>query len=114
MKIKPNKEEMNFLLKFQAFSGLNNKDAIKFFKALMKIVYMDYVENEETVIPFLGSMALEYLGDYEENGALVENIKINLVLNKYLSKSIGQYEDGDVSLIEKEMEWQIKKELKQG
>lgn len=100
------KESRRIIKNIERYTGIPEANVRKVFKVLLNEIACDYHDNKEhTIIPCIGKISLEYNGDIveKENGIATKKAKldINFSPDEWLSKTVGQLEDGVVTDIEK-------------
>lgn len=76
-----------------ANGSLNTTEVNDFFKSLMKIVLLNFAENESTEIPYFGKISVIYKGDICGVNGRVADVDVKFEPSDYFVKNIGQLID---------------------
>lgn len=98
MKVTNNEKET--LEKVHLISGVRKDDVRLVFEALFSLVVMNYMEEETTLLPFLGDLVVEKKGDEYENDKKKALLDAYLVPGYNLIRNIGQVADGEETDVE--------------
>ena len=99
MKLSTNEREI--INKISIISGLKIETIRNVFESLASVTIMDYIEGNVVYVPFLGNFTINHIKDIKKNNRKEAIININFKPNPYISRNIGQINDGDESDIEK-------------
>lgn len=87
--------------KMYLFSGENKNLIRTFFESLISIIMLDYMEGEETNIPFFGTIKIEYEKDEIIDGEKEAKVSLDFTPDPTLLKNVGQINDGEESDVKK-------------
>lgn len=109
--MKLNNEGKDTVERLHLLSGLGKEDSRNFFESLLTLIILDYLEGEETYLPFIGRVKVHYKGDRYEGDVKRAILDIDFQPDDMLIKNIGQIEDGDSSDIEEVFEKRLRNAL---
>jgi hypothetical protein len=88
------KEEREALNKLHLIFGKPFVETREFLESLGIYAVFQYLEGNDIVIPYLGKISLTYKGDVLEKKGKKAVVQTTLALDDFLTKCIGQIEDG--------------------
>ena len=97
--------------KIRLISGTSYDQTKDFFESLITHVTLNYLEDKETYIPYLGSFKFIYKGDDIDSKGREAKIEVEFKADNNLKKIIGQIVDGDEIEIEKVLFKKVRYEL---
>jgi hypothetical protein len=109
MKINP--ESRSTIEKIRLISGTTYDQCKEFFESLITHISLNYLEEKETYIPYIGSFKFIYDGDTIDSEGKEAKIKIEFSADPNLKKIIGQIVDGNEMEIDKMLFKKIRYEL---
>jgi len=92
--MKVNKEGKEILERIHLISGVKKDDVISVLESLSILIVLNYLNNDDTYIPFIGNCHLEYKGDKVIDGKAEAVVKCIFSVDDFLLRNIGQIEDG--------------------
>lgn len=98
-------EQLNLL------SGLGKESSRNFFESLLSQIIINYLDDEPTYIPFIGTIYIRYKGDRFEGNIKKAILDIDFTPDDMLIKNIGQIQDGDETDIEEIFEKRLQNAL---
>jgi len=97
--------------KMHLISGLKKADIRTFFESMFTLSVLDYLEKENTHLPFIGSLSIEYIKEKYDNNLKSAQLKVIVEPDDDLERNIGQIVDGDTTDIEQIFEKRIQASL---
>jgi len=98
---KYSKEDKDTIQMLHLITGKPYKDCKDFFEGFALLVAISFLKEKPVHIPLFGDIKLDHVGEEFVRGGKKARIKIDVSLNSFLSKSIGQLSDGTESEIQK-------------
>ena len=86
-------DEKLIIEELRNLSKLNTSDVNDFLKSLMLITLLNFSENEDTVIPYFGTLKINYKGDINTTQGRVADLGVEFIPSNQLVKNIGQLVD---------------------
>jgi hypothetical protein len=99
--MKINKDAKEILEKIHLISGVKKDDVTSVLESLTILIVLNYLNNEDTYIPFIGNCSLRYKGDKTVDGKLEAVVECEFNIDDFLLRNIGQVEDDGVTDAEK-------------
>jgi len=96
-----NSDGRDTIEKIHLLSGLSKADIKTFFESLFTLVVLDYLETDDTYLPFLGSLSIDYIDEEYNSDSKTANLEVTINSDPDLKLNIGQIKDQDVTSIEK-------------
>lgn len=100
--------EKDIIFKVQLDSGLKDYEVKDVFLFWTYEMINNWQEKKESVLPYIGKVDFEYMGDQEVSGGRKATGKITIELCDEFLKMVGQIVDGDKSDFERKIERRIK------
>ena len=91
--MKLSQDEKLIIEELRNLSTVNTNQVNDFLKSLMLITLLNFSENEDTVIPYFGTLKIEYKGDINTNQGRVADLDVKFIPSNQLVKNIGQLID---------------------
>lgn len=87
--------------KISLISGIKKDNVREVFESLGILIILNYAHGEETEIPLIGNLQLEYKGDRYEEGLKEAIINGNVSYDDFIIRNIGQIHDEEETDVEK-------------
>ena len=98
--------------KIHLFSGESKQMIRTFFESLISIILLDFMEESETNIPFLGTIKLQHTGDKDIGGLKEAEVSVIFTPDPSLLKNVGQITDNEECDVEKMIKMRVHEALR--